>query len=187
MTPKQERFVAEYLIDLNATQAAIRAGYSEKTAYVIGHENLSKPEISAALAAAQQKRAERTEITQDRVLQELARIAFFDLRKLYREDGSLKAMHELDDDAAAVLAGVDVVEMAGGAKIDAGEGISHVPMYTKKTKIPDKVAALGLAMRHLGMLKDKTELSGSLTLRTLDQELASLNAQRNAEGDSPVA
>ncbi len=68
MTPKQERFVAEYLIDLNATQAAIRAGYSEKTAQVIGSENLSKPMIAAAVAAAQAERSERTEVTQDYVL-----------------------------------------------------------------------------------------------------------------------
>lgn len=176
MTPKQERFVQEYLIDLNATQAAIRAGYSEKTAKSIGQENLTKPDVQEAIAAAQQERAERTHITQDRVLQELARIAFFDLRKLYREDGALKAMHELDDDAAAVLAGVDVVEMAGGMKVEVGGEMQHVPMYTKKTKIPDKVAALGLAMRHLGMLKDKTELSGGLTIRTLAQELSDLNA-----------
>jgi phage terminase small subunit len=161
LTPKQQVFVAEYLIDLNATQAATRAGYSARTAYSIGEENLRKPEIQAAIAAAQQKRAERTEITQDRVLQELARIAFFDLRKLYREDGSLKAMHELDDDAAAVLAGVDVVETKGNAAIGGAEGIRHVPEFVKKVKIPDKVGALGLAMRHLGMLKDKMEHTGA--------------------------
>ena len=161
LTPKQARFVAEYLIDLNATQAAIRAGYSEKTAQAIGAENLTKPMVAAAIHAAQTERAKRTEITQDRVLQELGRIAFFDLRKLYRADGSLKAMHELDDDAAAVVAGVDVVEMAGGMKVSAEEGdVTHVPMYTKKAKIPDKVAALSLAMRHLGMLTDRTQLTG---------------------------
>jgi phage terminase small subunit len=161
LTPKQERFVEEYLIDLNATQAAIRAGYSQRTARSIGEENLRKPEISEAIQAAKAERSERTHITQDRVLQELARVAFFDIRKLYRDDGSLKQPHELDDDAAAVLQGVDVVEMAGGMKIDAGDGdMQHVPMYTKKTKIPDKVAALGLAMRHLGMLKDKVEHTG---------------------------
>lgn len=160
LTEKQKRFVAEYLTDLNATQAAVRAGYSRKTAKVIGSENLSKPDVQAALRVAMEARERRTHITQDRVLQELARIAFFDLRKLYREDGSLKPVHELDDDAAAVLAGVDVVEMAGGATVGGEEGTKHVPMYTKKAKIPDKVGALGLAMRHLGMLKDKTELSG---------------------------
>jgi phage terminase small subunit len=68
VTPKQEAFVAEYLKDLNATQAAIRAGYSGKTAYSIGEENLKKPEIAAAVQEAMDKRAERTEITQDYVL-----------------------------------------------------------------------------------------------------------------------
>ena len=68
LTPKQERFVAEYLIDLNATQAAVRAGYSEKTAQMIGSENLAKPMVAAAVAAAVAKRSERTNITQDYVL-----------------------------------------------------------------------------------------------------------------------
>ena len=68
LTPKQEAFVSEYLVDLNATQAAIRAGYSEKTAQMIGSENLSKPMVAAAIAAAQAERSERTEITQDYVL-----------------------------------------------------------------------------------------------------------------------
>jgi phage terminase small subunit len=160
LTPKQERFVEEYLIDLNATQAAIRAGYSQRTASSIGEENLRKPEISAAIQAAKAARTERTHITQDRVLQELARIAFFDLRKLYREDGSLKAMHELDDEAAAVLAGVDVVETKGNAEFGGEDGVRHIPEYVKKVKIPDKVGALGLAMRHLGMLRDKVEHTG---------------------------
>lgn len=74
MTPKQEAFVREYLIDLNATQAAIRAGYSEKTAYAIGNENLSKPEIAAALAAAQQTTAKRAEMTVDQHMEDLKRI-----------------------------------------------------------------------------------------------------------------
>jgi phage terminase small subunit len=68
MTPKQERFVAEYLIDLNATQAAIRAGYSEKTAKQMGTENLAKPVLAEAIQEALAERAERTEITQDYVL-----------------------------------------------------------------------------------------------------------------------
>lgn len=160
LTPKQERFVQEYLIDLNATQAAIRAGYSQRTARQIGDENLSKPDISAAIQAAKAARSERTHITQDRVLQELARIAFFDLRKLYREDGSLKAMHELDDDAAAVLAGVEVVETQGNAEFGGEDGARHIPEFVKKAKVFDKNTALTLAMRHLGMLKERVEHSG---------------------------
>lgn len=78
LTPKQERFVAEYCVDLNATQAAIRSGYSEKTAHAIGHENLSKPEIAAAIRAKTEKRAAKVEITGERVLEELAMLAFYD-------------------------------------------------------------------------------------------------------------
>jgi len=74
LTPKQQRFVEEYLIDLNATQAAIRAGYSEKTAKSIGQENLTKPDIQKAIQEAQNKRAERTEITQDYVLTNIQKV-----------------------------------------------------------------------------------------------------------------
>lgn len=84
---------------------AVRAGYSAKTANEQGARLLANVSVRSAIEDAMKARESRTEITQDRVLQELARIAFFDLRKLYREDGSLKAMHELDDDAAAVLSG----------------------------------------------------------------------------------
>lgn len=165
MTPKQERFVQEYLIDLNASQAAVRAGYSTKTAGSQAFDLLKKPEIQDAIAALQQERGKRTTITADRVLEELGRIAFFDLRTLYREDGSLKAMNELDDAAAAVLAGVDVVETKGNAEVGGEDGLRHIPEFVKKVKIPDKVAALGLAMRHLGMLKDKVEHSGDLIVK----------------------
>jgi phage terminase small subunit len=68
LNPKQQRFVDEYLVDLNATQAAIRSGYSKKTAYSIGDELLKKPEVAARVQAAMDKRAERTEITADYVL-----------------------------------------------------------------------------------------------------------------------
>lgn len=71
LTDKQKRFVDEYLIDLNATQAAIRAGYSEKTAGAVGFENLKKPEIQEAIAKAQLERSERTKITKDLVVKEL--------------------------------------------------------------------------------------------------------------------
>lgn len=76
LTNKQAAFVREYLIDLNATQAAIRAGYSKKTAGVIGDENLKKPDIANAIRKATQKRAEKTEITAERVLTEIGKIAF---------------------------------------------------------------------------------------------------------------
>lgn len=82
LEPRQERFVQEYLIDLNATQAAIRAGYSEKTASVIGAENLVKPNIQEAIQKAQKERAERTGITADRALTEAWRLVVADPREL---------------------------------------------------------------------------------------------------------
>lgn len=151
MNQRQAAFVREYLVDLNATQAATRAGYSAKTAHVIGHELLRKPEIAEAVSIAQHERGQRTEITADRVLKELARIAFFDIRKLYAEDGSLKKPHELDDDTAAALVGIDTQETSTG-----GEDAAII--ITRKAKVIERTAALTLAMRHLGMLKDKLEI-----------------------------
>lgn len=187
LTSKQERFVAEYLIDLNATQAAIRTGYSAKTAASQGARLLKQGGVARAVQAAQQARAVRTEITQDRVLQELARIAFFDIRRLYRADGSMKDPCELDADTAAALASIEVkeeLERGGGeevlqepsgsaaasAAVSASASSAHggaprrrrgeqVAGYTIKTRVFDKVATLQLAMRHLGMLNDKLGLS----------------------------
>ena len=86
LTPKQERFVAEYQVDLNATQAAIRAGYSERTASAIGFENLSKPEIAERISVVRNRLAQKVEVTQERVLRELARVAFSDVRNLFTWD-----------------------------------------------------------------------------------------------------
>ena len=155
ISAKQQAFVDEYLIDLNATQAAIRAGYSAKTANEQASRLLANVNISSAISLAKQARSDRTEITQDRVLKELARVAFFDPRKLLNPDGSPKPINELDDDTAAVLSGMDITEEWEGS----GEDRKFIG-YTKKVKVSDKVAALGLAMRHLGMLNDKMKLQG---------------------------
>ena len=94
LSPKQERFVHEYLVDLNALQAAIRAGYSKDTAGAIGHENLKKPEIQAAIAKARQEQQERTQITADSVVKEVALIAFADARELVQHVvGSCRHCH----------------------------------------------------------------------------------------------
>ena len=152
---KQQLFVDEYLIDLNAKQAAIRAGYSVRRAEVTGCELLSDRKVSESIALRMKEREARTHITADRVLQELARIAFFDLRKLYNEEGNLKLACDLDDDAAAVLSGMETVE-----EFSHESGRKKLVGHTKKAKVFDKGAALALAMRHLGMLTDKTQLSG---------------------------
>lgn len=150
LTEKQKRFVEEYLVDLNATQAAIRAGYSVKTAKSIGQENLTKPDIQAAIQEAKNNRSQRVEITQDRVLQEYARLAFFDPRKLFDDEGKPLNISELDDDTAAALAGLDVLEEyenADGCRIFVG--------YAKKYKLANKLAALDSLGKHLGLFDGK--------------------------------
>ena len=95
MTDKQSIFVQEYLKDLNATQAAIRAGYSAHTAYSIGQENLNKPEIKQAIDTAMNERAERTELTQDYVLRNLQEIAE---RCMQKRPVMFKGVQAVDDD-----------------------------------------------------------------------------------------
>ncbi|QEL18730.1 terminase small subunit [Limnoglobus roseus] len=169
LTPKQQRFIEEYLIDLNATQAAIRAGYSEKTAKAIGHENLTKPDIQAALTEARQRITERTEITQDRVLKEYSRLAFLDIRKAFDEEGRLKPIHDLDDDTAAAICGVEAEDLYEGR----GESREHVGRL-HKIKLSDKRGALDSIARHLGMFNDSLELKGRLAITHEDalKELA---------------
>lgn len=146
LTAKQRRFVDEYLVDLNATQAAIRAGYSERTAGSVGHDLLKKPEIAAAIQEAMRARGERTEVTADRVLQEAARLALFDPRRLFNADGSPKGILELDDDSAAAIAGLEVLEQFEGS----GKDRVFVG-YLKKYKLADKNSALEKLFKHHGL------------------------------------
>lgn len=162
LTDKQSRFVEEYLVDLNATQAAIRAGYSENTAHSIGHENLSKPEIADAIAQAQQERSERTKVTQDMVIRELARIGFSDLRKLMSDDGVLKQPSDWDDETAAAISSMEVVRRGPNWTKDKDKE-DEEPEYTHKIKTWDKNSALEKLAKHLGMFVDKVEHSGAVT------------------------
>ena len=119
LTPKQTRFVQEYLLDLNATQAAIRAGYSVKTAGSVGHEILKKPEIQAAIHAAMKARSERTEIDADWVLKRLARDATADLADLYTDTGVLKPVHEWPMAwRTGLVAGIETVQERDGEDAD---------------------------------------------------------------------
>ena len=161
---RQKRFIDEYLIDLNGTQAALRVGYAKSGARFAASRLLRHPIVIDAIAHEMQEREQRTQITQDRVLQELARIAFFDIRSLYREDGTLKNPAELDDDAAAVLSGMDVVETASGRR-------RRVSVSVKKARTVDKNTALTNVMRHLGMMKDRIEHTGDIGIRRLLDEV----------------
>lgn len=159
LTGKQKLFCEEYIIDLNATQAAIRAGYSENTSSEIGYENLNKPQIQEYLQRLMAKRAERTQITQDRVLQEYARLAFMDVRKLYNEDGHLKKVQDLDDDTAAAIGSIDV-------NIAKDEDGNYEAI--KKYKMVDKKGALDSIGKHLGMFVEKHEFTNTPTVKVIN-------------------
>lgn len=136
-----ELFVAEYLIDLNATRAAIAAGYSPKTAGQQGSRLLKNVKVVTEIAAKTKARIASLEITADKVLQELAKLAFFDPRKLFNPDGSPKQITELDDDTAAGLAHLEVQELLEGT----GEQ-KHCYGLVKKIRIADK----GINLERLG-------------------------------------
>ncbi|NFG27694.1 terminase small subunit [Clostridium botulinum] len=150
MTAKQKLFCNEYLIDLNATQAAIRAGYSESSARDIGYENLTKPHIAAYIEKRMGKREIRTEITQDKVLNELAKIGFANIDDYVVVDSSsgydkviIKDTKDIPDDKISAISSIK--QGANGVEV----------------KLHDKVRALENIGRHLGMFKDKLEISGT--------------------------
>ena len=159
LTDRQQAFVNEYLIDLNAAAAYLRAGYkcSENVARINASRLLSSANVQKEIKAALDKRTARVEITQDMVLRELARVAFADLRSVYRPDGSLVPISELSDDAAASVSGVESTELSDGAG------------YARKLKRWDKVRALELLGKHLGMYTDKVALSGDVSIPPLIQ------------------
>ena len=154
LTEKQKRFCDEYLIDLNATQAAIRAGYSAKTAQAQSARLLSFVIIQSYLQEAIAKREARTAITQDKVLREYARLAFFDPRNLFDAHGNPLDITMLDDDTAACVAGLEVLEEFEGY----GEQRELIG-YVKKYKIANKLGALDSVARHLGMFTDRLQIT----------------------------
>ena len=153
LTPKQLKFCQQKIIDLNATQASIRAGYSESTARSIGSENLSKPAIVTHLQYLMNKRAERTEITSERVLKELAKIAFFNMEDVIDDKGKTKDLKDWSRDELA-----SVQEITEDLLGDEESSV----LVKRKIKLSDKKASLELLGRHLKLFTDKVQHSGEV-------------------------
>lgn len=147
LTKKQQMFVDEYLIDLNATQAAIRAGYSVDTAAAIGCENLTKPNIQQAIAKTMAERSKRTGVNQDRVVLELAKIAFVKMTDVVDSDGRIKDEASGDD--------LSCIESIKYKKTGNEFGGS----VEREVKIASKMKALELLGKHLGMWNDKLDVN----------------------------
>lgn len=157
LTLKQKIFADEYLVDLNATRAykeAYPKVKKDETASVNGSRLLRNAKVKTYIQERMDERAQRTEITQDRVLKELARLGFYDVRKLFADNGQPIGVKGLDNDTAACVVGIKVKEIYN--QDGEFEG------YEKEYKLADKKGSLELLGKHLGMFKDKVELSGSL-------------------------
>lgn len=156
LTEKQAAFVREYLIDLNATAAAGRAGYGTKNANKVGPELLTKPFVAAAIQREMGARAERTLVTADRVIAEFARLAFADMGKFMKIEGGEARVdfQALEGGDTACISEITQDEYVEGRGEDARE--------VKKTKIKlhDKMGALQALAKHLGLFTDRVELTG---------------------------
>jgi phage terminase small subunit len=156
VTPKQLRFVEEYLIDLNATQAAIRAGYESKNADVVASQNLARTDVALRINERIQERSKRAEITADRVLVELGKLAFVNMADFYdmTSNGTpVLNLSKITRDQAAALTEITVEDTPNGQRV--------------KFKLADKRAALVDLAKHLGIMTDKSELKVTHSLEEL--------------------
>lgn len=146
LTEKQQRFVDEYLVDLNATQAAVRAGYSAKTANEQGSQLLAKLSIQQVIGERMAERSKRTGVNQDRVVLELAKIAFVKMTDIVDNQGRIKSSATADD-----LACIESMKYKESVS-DTGSSVE------REVKISPKLKALELLGKHLGMWNDKLDV-----------------------------
>lgn len=147
LTLKQLRFCEEYIVDLNATQAAIRAGYSKKTAYSQGQRLLKNVEVQKKIQQLYGKRAKRTQISADRVLTECVRIALSDVGDAFNPNGELKPIHDIPEDVRRAISSFQVIELFSGTTTKVHIG------YLKKVKLCSKDKNIEVLFKHLGMFE----------------------------------
>jgi phage terminase small subunit len=167
---KRALFVKEYLVDLNGTQAAIRAGYKAKNADVQAAQLLGNLSVQEAIAQGQAKRAEKLEIDAEWVVARLRRLADFDARKLFNADGSPKPIHKLDDDTAYAIEGLDVEDLYEHFGKGQAKKIGSIKKY-RTAKHRDALELLG---RHIAMFTDKIKLEGDLLAEVAERMRAAV-------------
>ncbi len=166
LTLKQAKFVEEYLVDFNGTQAAIRAKYSPKTAYVIAQENLKKPAIIKEIQRKQEEIRANLEVTPEKVIAEFAKVAFHDVAGIYNDDGSLKTIKEIDSNTRASITRL---------KANNKGRIISVRTY-------DKVKALESLAKHLGLFEKDNQQKGTADMAARAEIMKDLFRAIGGEG-----
>ncbi len=166
LTAKQQRFVVEYLVDLNATQAAIRAGYATKGAKDQAYQLMQRPVIAAAIKEAMEARNQRTQVDADYVLNRLTEIDQMDLLDILDDDMSIKPLSKWPKVWRQSLSGFDIAEMFEGV----GKERDLIGLM-KKIKWPDKVKNLELLGKHVNVNAFREQVAVDVTL-TLSQRMA---------------
>ncbi|EQB0384265.1 terminase small subunit [Pseudomonas aeruginosa] len=178
LTKKQRLFVDEYLLDLNATQAAIRAGYSTRRAAEIGYQLLQRPEVAQAIQAAMAERSKRTEVEADYVIRRLREIDEMDVLDILEDDGSFRSIRDWPKAWRQFLSGIEIAELFEGRGDD-----RRIAGVLRKVKWPDKIRNLELLSRHVG-----TESAAlDLELKRLDvaKKRAELKLLENPDDEAP--
>ncbi len=157
LTDKQALFAREYLVDLNASAAARRAGYSQKSAGRFSQELLTKPHIQAEIQRLKTVKTNNLDITIDRVLRERAKLAFFNTLDLFQSDGTMKPITEISPDVAAALSGLEI-HAAMGVDSDG----NPAPAQILKFKLPDKNKALDALDKYLGLYEKDNAQRGQV-------------------------
>jgi phage terminase small subunit len=184
MTPRQRLFALEYLVDCNGKQAAIRAGYSARSAESQASTLLRNPKVSEFIAGHMRKVEQKTELTVDRLEEELARIVGFDPRRAYDQEGKLLAVADMPEDVARALTGFeeealfDTVVVGEGPR--GGKVKEKVQVgVTRKVKWHSKVEAIALGLKRRGALIDRTETTVRTSEDPTDEELELLSKLRH--------
>lgn len=175
LTAKQQRFVIEYLVDLNATQAAIRAGYAAKGAKDQAYQLMQRPELAAAIKEAMEARNQRTKVDADYVLNRLTEIDQMDLLDILDDDMSIKPLSKWPKVWRQSLSGFDIAEIFEGAGKD-----RDLVGLMKKIKWPDKVKNLELLDKHVNVNAFREQVAVDVTL-TLSQRMAKARERKRPD------
>lgn len=178
LTKKQRLFVEEYLVDLNATQAAIRAGYSTRRAAEIGYQLLQRPEVAQAIQAAMAERSKRTEVEADYVIRRLREIDEMDVLDILEDDGSFRSIRDWPRVWRQFLSGIEIAELFEGRGDD-----RRIAGVLRKVKWPDKLRNLELLSRHVGT--ESAALDIELKRLEVAKKRAELKLLENPDDEAP--